>query len=126
MSQHDTCGFSTLAIHAGKIKDAFGALTPPIYQTSTFEFESCQHGGDIFAGKRAGYAYSRTANPTVMAVEQKVAAMEGGEAALATSSGMGAPLPPSSGPSSPPEQIPVFHGQIPEYLRYPVRYPLAG
>ena len=90
MSQHDTCGFSTLAIHAGKIKDAFGALTPPIYQTSTFEFESCQHGGDIFAGKRAGYAYSRTANPTVMAVEQKVAAMEGGEAALATSSGMGA------------------------------------
>ncbi len=90
MNSNKKVGFSTTAIHAGKIKDAFGALTTPIYQTSTFEFESCQHGADIFAGKQLGYAYSRTGNPTVTAVEAKLAALEGGEAALATASGMGA------------------------------------
>ncbi len=90
MDSNKKVGFSTTAIHAGKIKDAFGALVPPIYQTSTFEFESCQHGADIFAGKQLGYAYSRTANPTVAALEAKLAALEGGEAALAAASGMGA------------------------------------
>ncbi len=90
MTDNKNHGFATKAIHVGKFKDAFGALTTPIYQTSTFQFESCQHGADIFAGKQAGYAYSRTANPTCTVLETKLAALEGGEAALVTSSGMGA------------------------------------
>lgn len=90
MTNNKDYGFATKAIHVGKFKDAFGALTTPIYQTSTFQFESCQHGADIFAGKQAGYAYSRTGNPTCTALEAKLAALEGGEAALVTSSGMGA------------------------------------
>lgn len=90
MNNEKNYGFATVAIHAGKVKDAFGALTTPIYQTSTFEFESCQDGADVFAGKKLGYAYSRTANPTCAVLEAKIAALEGGEAALATSSGMGA------------------------------------
>lgn len=90
MTNNKNYGFATKAIHVGKFKDAFGALTTPIYQTSTFQFESCQHGADIFAGKQAGYAYSRTGNPTCTALEAKLAALEGGESALVTSSGMGA------------------------------------
>lgn len=90
MNNDKNYGFATKAIHAGKMKDPYGALTMPIYQTSTFEFESCQHGADIFAGKQMGYAYSRTANPTCSVLEAKLAALEGGEAALVTSSGMGA------------------------------------
>ena len=90
MKDMKNLGFATKAIHAGKTKDAFGALTTPIYQTSTFEFESCQHGADIFAGVQTGFAYSRTGNPTVAVLEAKLAALEGGEAALITSSGMGA------------------------------------
>ncbi len=90
MTDNKNYGFATKAIHVGKFKDAFGALTTPIYQTSTFQFESCQHGADIFAGKQAGYAYSRTANPTCTVLETKLAVLEGGEAALVTSSGMGA------------------------------------
>ena len=83
-------GFLTRSIHAGHQKDAYGALCTPVYRTSTFEFTSCQNGADIFAGKELGYAYSRTGNPTVAEVEAKVANLEGGEAAIATASGMGA------------------------------------
>lgn len=89
----DNCnnqGFATNAIHSGKMKDQYGALTMPIYQTSTFEFESCRQGAMIFAGQEQGYAYSRTGNPTVTSVEKIIATLEQGEAALATSSGMGA------------------------------------
>ena len=89
---HDlsNCGFATKQIHAGKQKNAAGALTTPIYQTSTFEFETVQQGGRRFAGQEAGYIYTRLANPTVAAVEEKIAALEGGEAALGTAAGMGA------------------------------------
>jgi len=83
-------GFSTRSIHAGHNKDAFGALCTPVYRTSTFSFESCQDGADIFAGKKLGFAYSRTGNPTVAEAEAKIANLEGGEAAIATASGMGA------------------------------------
>ena len=62
----------------------------PIYQTSTFEFDSVEQGGRRFAGQEAGYIYTRLSNPTVNAVEEKVAALEGGEAALGTAAGMGA------------------------------------
>lgn len=90
MNANKSYGFGTRSIHAGHNKDAYGALCTPVYRTSTFEFKSCQHGADIFAGKELGFAYSRTGNPTVAEVEAKLANLEGGEAAIATASGMGA------------------------------------
>ena len=83
-------GFATRQIHAGKHKDPSGALCTPIYQTSTFEFETVQQGGARFAGQEEGYIYSRLANPSLTQVEEKLASLEGGEAGLATASGMGA------------------------------------
>lgn len=89
--KHVACGFGTKAIHAGNVKDQqFGALSTPIYQTSTFVFDSCEQGGRRFAGAEDGYIYTRLGNPTVSVLENKVAALEGGEACLATASGMGA------------------------------------
>ena len=84
-------GLGTKAIHAGNVKDAqYGALTTPIYQTSTFVFDSCEQGGRRFAGQDGGYIYTRLGNPTVSVLENKVAALEGGEACVAAASGMGA------------------------------------
>ena len=89
--KNEACGFGTKAIHAGNVKDQqYGALTTPIYQSSTFVFDSCEQGGRRFAGAENGYIYTRLGNPTVSVLENKVAALEGGEAALATASGMGA------------------------------------
>ncbi len=90
MEDLSKCGFATKQIHVGKHPNAAGALTMPIYQTSTFEFDSVEQGGRRFAGQEAGYIYTRLSNPTVNAVEEKVAALEGGEAALGTAAGMGA------------------------------------
>ena len=88
---NENCGFGTKAIHAGNVKDAqYGALTTPIFQTSTFVFDSCEQGGRRFAGEEAGYIYTRLGNPTTSVLETKVAALEGGEACVATASGMGA------------------------------------
>ena len=83
-------GFATRQIHVGKIKDSTGALCSPIYQTSTFEFDSVEQGGARFAGTEPGYVYSRIANPSVTQVEQKVASLENAEDAMGTASGMGA------------------------------------
>ena len=83
-------GFATRQIHTGKVSNDAGALCAPIYQTSTFEFETVEQGGARFAGQEAGYIYSRLGNPTVGIVEAKMAELEGGEDALATASGMGA------------------------------------
>ncbi|MDO4732576.1 MAG: methionine gamma-lyase [Bacillota bacterium] len=84
-------GFNTTAIHAGAKKDSlYGALATPIYSTSTFEFDSAEQGGARFAGEEQGYIYSRLGNPTVAVLEEKLAALEKAEAALALSSGMGA------------------------------------
>ena len=84
-------GLGTKAIHAGNVKDTqYGALTPPIYQTSTFVFDSCEQGGRRFAGQEGGYIYTRLGNPTVSVLENKVAALECGEACVAAASGMGA------------------------------------
>ena len=90
MVDFSKCGFATKQIHVGKHENSAGALTTPIYQTSTFEFESVEQGGRRFAGQEAGYIYTRLGNPTVTSVEEKVAALEGGEAALGTAAGMGA------------------------------------
>lgn len=84
-------GFSTKAIHGGHKKDSqYGALATPIFQTSTFIFDSAEQGGKRFAGEEGGYVYSRLGNPTVAEAEEKVALLEGGEAAVAAASGMGA------------------------------------
>ncbi|MGE5627013.1 MAG: methionine gamma-lyase [Solirubrobacterales bacterium] len=83
-------GFSTKAIHAGVVKNAFGALATPIYQTSTFVFDSAEQGGNRFALKEEGYIYSRLGNPTCTVAEEKVAILEGAEAAMSAASGMGA------------------------------------
>ena len=83
-------GFATRQIHAGKVGNAAGSLCAPIYQTSTFEFESVEQGGARFAGKEEGYIYSRLANPTTALVEAKMADLEGAEDALVAASGMGA------------------------------------
>ncbi len=84
-------GFSTRAIHVGyDPAEAEGALTPPIHLTSTYVFETAEHGADLFAGTRDGYIYGRTKNPTQTILETRLANLEGGEAALAVASGMGA------------------------------------
>jgi methionine-gamma-lyase len=84
-------GFSTRAIHVGyDPADAEGALTPPVHFTSTYVFESAEHGADVFAGVRDGYIYGRTKNPTQTILETRLADLEDGEAALAVASGMGA------------------------------------
>lgn len=84
-------GFGTKAIHGGNQKDTqYGALTMPIYQSSTFYFEDCRQGGDRFAGEESGYIYTRLGNPTSNVLEDKVAILENSEAAAAFSSGMGA------------------------------------
>ncbi|WP_434772496.1 methionine gamma-lyase [Pseudomonas entomophila] len=87
----DRYGFSTRAIHHGYDPQAHqGALVPPIYQTSTYAFPTVEHGAACFAGETDGHFYSRISNPTLAVLEQRMASLEGGEAALALASGMGA------------------------------------
>jgi methionine-gamma-lyase len=84
-------GFATRAIHHGYDPlSHHGALIPPVYLTATFAFPDSRTGSDRFAGNADGYFYSRISNPTVALLESRLAELEGGEAALATSSGMGA------------------------------------
>ncbi|ADP72349.1 methionine gamma-lyase [Rhodomicrobium vannielii ATCC 17100] len=84
-------GFSTRAIHHDYDPlDYHGALNPPVFLTSTFAFPSTEIGTERFQGAAEGYIYSRVGNPTVSVLEKRLAALEEGEAALATSSGMGA------------------------------------
>ena len=83
-------GLGTTAIHAGTLKNLYGTLAMPIYQTSTFIFDSAEQGGRRFALEEAGYIYTRLGNPTTTVLENKIAALEEGEAGIATSSGMGA------------------------------------
>jgi O-acetylhomoserine (thiol)-lyase len=79
----------TLAIHAGQVPDsATGARALPIYQTSSFVFDSADHAASLFNLQTFGNIYSRLSNPTVAALEERVAALEGGRAGLASASGM--------------------------------------
>jgi O-acetylhomoserine (thiol)-lyase len=81
----------TLAIHAGQIPDAAtGARALPIYQTSSFVFDSAEHAASLFNLQTFGNVYSRLSNPTVAVLEERVAALEGGRAAVASASGMAA------------------------------------
>jgi O-acetylhomoserine (thiol)-lyase len=81
----------TLALHAGWRADpATGAVVPPIYQTTSFQFRDTEHAANLFALKELGNIYSRIGNPTVDVLEQRIAALEGGVAALAVGSGQAA------------------------------------
>jgi O-acetylhomoserine (thiol)-lyase len=79
----------TLAIHSGQVPDsATGARALPIYQTTSFVFDSADHAASLFNLQTFGNVYSRLSNPTVAALEERVAALEGGRAGLASASGM--------------------------------------
>ncbi len=81
-------GFDTLAIHAGATPDpATGARATPIYQTTSFVFDDVDHAASLFGLQAFGNIYSRITNPTCAVLEQRVAALEGGTAALAVASG---------------------------------------
>jgi len=85
-------GFETLALHAGQetSDSATGARAVPIYQTSSFVFDSPEHAANLFALKQFGNIYTRIMNPTQDAFERRIAALEGGIGALATASGQSA------------------------------------
>ena len=86
-----TFGFDTLCLHAGQIPDAAtGARALPIYQTTSFVFDSADHAASLFNLQTFGNVYSRISNPTVAALEERIAALEGGRAALAAATGMAA------------------------------------
>jgi O-acetylhomoserine (thiol)-lyase len=96
-SDHDrtdrSWGFRTRAVHAGNRPDAAtGARAVPIYQTTSFVFEDTADAADLFALQKYGNIYSRIANPTVAAFEERIASLEGGIGAVATSSGQAAEL----------------------------------
>jgi O-acetylhomoserine (thiol)-lyase len=87
MTEH-VPGFDTLAIHAGATPDpATGARATPIYQTTSFVFDDVDHAASLFGLQAFGNIYSRITNPTCAVLEQRVAALEGGTAALAVASG---------------------------------------
>lgn len=90
MSNKIDLSFESKCVHSGIQEYELGPVTPPIYQTSTFRFKSAQHGAACFAGEDKGYIYSRMGNPTVEAMEDCVAALEGGAKALGCASGMAA------------------------------------
>src|SRR3990167_6125419 len=83
--------FETQSVHAGYSPDpTTKAVAVPIYQTAAYAFDSTQHGADLFDLKVPGNIYTRIMNPTQDVLEKRVAAMEGGIAALAMASGMAA------------------------------------
>lgn len=90
MSNHEY-GVFTRAIHAGELPDtATGAVAVPIYMANTYAFPTAEDAAATFAGQETGYIYTRWGNPTQAILERRIAALDGGEAALATASGMAA------------------------------------
>src|SRR5438874_8742003 len=86
-------GFDTLCLHAGHIPDiATGARAMPIYQTTSYVFDDADHAASLFNLQTFGNVYTRLSNPTTAALEERVAALEGGRAALAVASGMAAQM----------------------------------
>ena len=84
-------GFDTLALHAGHIPDAAtGSRAVPIYQTTSYVFDSPEQAASLFNLQTFGNVYSRLSNPTVAVLEERIAALEGGRAGVATASGMAA------------------------------------
>ena len=86
-------GFETLALHAGQIPDReTGARAAPIYQTTSFVFDSADHAASLFNLQTFGNVYTRLSNPTTAMFEERMAALEGGRAAVATASGQAAEM----------------------------------
>ncbi len=86
-------GIETLCLHAGQIPDAAtGARAAPIYQTTSFVFDSAEHAASLFNLQTFGNVYSRISNPTVAVFEERMAAIEGGRSALATATGQAAEM----------------------------------
>ncbi len=84
-------GFATRAIHhAQEANEFLGALTPPVFMTSTYGFSTVEEGEAIFRGEAQGYVYGRTRNPTQAHFEARIASLEGAETGLALASGMAA------------------------------------
>mgnify|MGYP000902842247 FL=1 len=94
MSEHSHTNFgsgiNTRLVHTRAAADQYGAVNVPIYQSSTFAFRNAAHGAALFAGRGDGYIYTRIGNPTIRALEDTVAGLEGGFGGIATSSGLGA------------------------------------
>lgn len=91
MSENKNLKFETLQVHAGQEVDpTTGSRALPIYQTSSYVFENAEHGANLFALKQFGNIYTRIMNPTTDVFEKRIAALEGGVAALAVASGQAA------------------------------------
>lgn len=90
MPHNKNTHFDSKCVHAGISEYQFGPVVPPIYQTSTFQFESVEQGAALFKGDRKGYIYTRMLNPTIEALENSLAQLEGGHKTLACASGMAA------------------------------------
>jgi len=90
VDRHAAVGFDTRLVHPRATTDPFGAVNVPIYQSSTFAFRDAAHGAALFAGQDDGYIYTRIGNPTIRALEDTLAELEGGFGGIATSSGLGA------------------------------------
>ena len=117
--------FDTLQLHAGQTVDsATKSRAVPIYATSSYVFDSSQHGADLFALKTPGYIYSRIMNPTTDVFEKRVAALEGGVGALAVSSGQAAQLLAISGVARTGENIvsaPYLYGGTYNQLKVTIK-----
>jgi O-acetylhomoserine (thiol)-lyase len=86
-------GFETLCLHAGQIPDAAtGSRALPLYQTTSYVFDSADHAASLFNLQTFGNVYTRLSNPTTAVFEERVAALEGGRAAVATASGQAAEM----------------------------------
>lgn len=91
MKEKKDKSMETKVIHSGQEPDpVYGGVSVPIYQSSTFAFQSVEQGAARFAGLEKGYIYTRIANPTIKALEDRVASLENGYGGIATSSGMAA------------------------------------
>jgi methionine-gamma-lyase len=83
-------GFNSKLVHGTGVHDPLGSVITPIYQTSTFAFETAEEGARCFSGESNGYIYTRIGNPTISDLEKTVALLENGFGGIGTSSGMGA------------------------------------
>lgn len=90
METKDNIGLGTKCVHSGIKEYEFGPVVPPIYQTSTFKFKDADHGARLFKGEEDGYIYTRMRNPTIEAMEDAIAELEGGAKAIGCASGMAA------------------------------------
>src|SRR5918992_3372614 len=91
-AESETYGFDTIAVRAGQVRTPEGEHSEAIFQTSSFIFKNCAQAAARFKGDEPGNIYSRFTNPTVRTFQNRLAALEGGEACVATASGMSAIL----------------------------------